>query len=475
MCLAVVSPAFGQHDHRPPVVSAGDAVHVETTCKPTVTGMFDRGVGLLHAFSFTAALDAFRLVAHSDVDCTMAFWGTALANWGVWHTTGSEAALIAGRRALESARHTRHGSAREHAYLEAVAIRFAGVPGDPFGAGQAYERAMARLSASYPDDLDAALFGALALIERPERRLEDVRANRQRAWATLRARSATPHPGLAHYLILAADGPEAAAAALDAANGLATLVTATPYTLHVPSHIYAALGQWDRAIDANLQSADAARQRGLAADELHALDTLTYALLQAGRQDEAVAIARRVTAAYGRTAEAGTRALDAHMAAAAIPARVAIERGDWAAASQLPLPPSPGPAMTLTRLARALGSARLGRHAEARAALPVLGPRDGEFTSLEHTVLAWTQLAEGRPTEAVTSLEQAVQLQASIGPIDLAFGYLVPPREALGELLLEVGRPADARAAFERALLDTPNRRRTLEGTATAAGRIRGR
>ncbi len=470
VCLAVASPASTQH-HRPPEV-ATDEVRFQTSCKPTVARMFDRGVGLLHVFSYAAALDAFRLVAHSDVDCAMAFWGAALANWGVWHTTGSEAALLAGRQALASAAHARHTSAREQAFVEAVAARFDGLPGDHIRGGQAYERAMAGVRARYPDDAEAALFAALALIERPERQAVDALANRRRAWASLWSMTESEHPGLTHYLMLAADGAAANELLLETATARDALATTTPYTLHVPSHVYVAVGRWDRAIEANLRSADAARQHGLADDELHALDTLVYSLLQAGWHGEATAIARRVSAVDGRIGRAGTRAANARLAQAAIPARIALERGAWATAAQLPLVENPGSAATLTRLARALGAARHRRPAQARVELAALGSVDASLAILRQVAIAWTLLAEGHQAMAIAALERAVQQQTAAGTIDVAFALLVPPREALAEMLLAIGRGAEALDAFTDALEETPGRRRSLYGAAMAARKI---
>jgi tetratricopeptide (TPR) repeat protein len=472
-----------QHDHHA-TSQRLLSVHFPISCKPKVAGMFDRGVTLLHAFWFKAAIDTFKLVAHSDVDCAMAWWGIALAQWGdPFDPTRPPGALEAGRQALANAGAARSASARERQYIAGVAELFR----DDVAAGQtvklrAYERAMGRLSEEFPNDSEAAVFAALAAVPQAK-----SVAERQAAGARLErlSRQQPDHPGLAHYVIHVYDAPSLANKGLEAARHYATIAPAAPHALHVPSHIFMRLGLWDEALEANLVSADAARRDGASADELHALDYQVYALLQTGQDRQAAAVVQRLTGLRTHV-DAGTRSTatpaTAYFALAAMPARLALERGDWAGAASLDIDPTPIPwVAAVTHFARGIGAARSDQVASARHDLEQLvairdrvsAGKDVEWTQqidLQcRTVQAWILFAEARPEAALRLLAAAADDEDEAELPGISPGPLGPARELLGEMLLETNRPADALAAFERVLAREPNRLRALHGAARAA------
>jgi tetratricopeptide (TPR) repeat protein len=124
------------------------------------------------------------------------------------------------------------------------------------------------------------------------------------------------------------------------------------------------------------------------------------------------------------------------------------------------------------RLVRALGAARDGQPSAARVVLADFDDAGRSFESLRQLVQAWVMFADGREAEAVAAMESVVALDDSDGAAGLWSAPLLPPREALGELLLEAGRTDEALDAFEGSLASTPNRIRSLYGAAIAAERV---
>jgi tetratricopeptide (TPR) repeat protein len=261
----------------------------------------------------------------------------------------------------------------------------------------------------------------------------------------------------------------------------------------MPSHIFTRLGLWQDSIASNLASADAGRrlvaQRhpGAASmDTLHALDYLEYAYLQIG--DEGAARGVIAEAADAKTLD--DPAFQAGYALTAIPARFALERRDWKAAAQLE-PPSatlPWPsfpyAQATTYFARALGASHAGDLDGTRAALkgledihaglqksPIPGPYDwaNQVEATRLAAAAWLILAEGRSDEALEVARAAAALEERTGKHPVTPGPPLPARELLGDMLLEMNRPAEALTAYEMSLRDAPNRFNSLYGAARAA------
>src|SRR6266542_574367 len=162
LCLPVAAAA--QHQHGSETLGK---VHFETTCKPEVAATFDRAVALLHSFEFRYALDGFNAVLQTDPSCAMANWGIALSNWGnPFAGLKSPAVLEPGRAASQKAQTTGSPSAREKAYINAVAELFRDFEKAPQRARTlAYEQAMEELSAGFPADTEARIFYALAVTQ----------------------------------------------------------------------------------------------------------------------------------------------------------------------------------------------------------------------------------------------------------------------------------------------------------------------
>ncbi len=477
-----------QHDHGGPTGRLG-TVHFETSCAPAVAQDFDRGVAQLHSFWFSASIEAFNGVLKRDPACAMAYWGIAMSWWGnPFGGFRSSEALKAGLTAVERGKAANAKTERERDYLAAVEALF----NDPGAIQQRartldYEQRMAGLSAKYPADTEARIFYALAL-DQTALPTDKTYANQLKAAAILEQEfSKQPnHPGLAHYIIHSFDTPVLAPRALDAARRYATIAPAAPHALHMPSHTFTRVGAWQDSIETNIASAAAARKDNAPAEELHALDYQVYAYLQTA-QDAAArksldgidAIGARIQLnAPGAAAPppAGFYAL------AAIPARYALERGAWKEAAVLVPRETPFAfADAVTHFARALGAARSGNPAAAAKDVEKLAAlRDalqkandaywtGQVEIQRRIATAWIALAEGRQAEALTMLREAADAEDLTDKSAISPGPIKPARELLGEMLLEMQRPAEALREFEATMAKEPNRFRGLYGASRAA------
>lgn len=504
LCVVIMMTGLGAarvpaqeaaHDHggRPKRLGR---VHFPTSCAAQTQAAFDDGVALLHSFWFSAAITAFERVLARDPQCVMAHWGIAMSWWGnPFAASRSPQALEAGRAALSAASAPSPGplsgdpvpTARERAYLAAVGRLFDPAPMAPHARLVSYAQAMAALSDAFPDDVEARVFHALALAQSAPP-TDKTYANQLKAGAILEAEFARQpeHPGLAHYIIHSFDVPALAPRALAAARRYASIAPDAPHALHMPSHTFTRVGAWQESIDTNRASATAARKDGATAEELHALDYQAYAYLQLAQDAAARQTVDAVAALVSNiaTSGAGNAAPPAagFYAAAAIPARYALERDAWTEAAALPITKSPTPwADAVTHFARALGAARSGQAAAAREDLARLDAiaqalhASGDAYWSEQVAIqqlaarAWVLLADGAPDQAVLALREAADREDATEKAAVTPGPLSPAREQLGDMLLGLQRPGDALAAYEATLVKEPGRYRARHGAARAA------
>jgi hypothetical protein len=357
----------------------------------------------------------------------------------------------------------------------------------------AYEKAIGRLFAEHPQDVEVASFYALALLA-THPPTDASLANPRRATAILEPfyTSHPNHPGVMHYLIHGYDFPKTASSGLPAAQAYAKVAPWVPHVLHMPSHIFTRLGMWPEVIASNLASAAAARQyaashhpEATSFEELHALDYLIYGYLQ--RADdrharEVLEATRAVRATFPQADFAAAYAIGA------VPARWALERRQWAEAAALVEPVSasleayPFGAAHLA-FARATGAARSGRLDQARSALARLeslaagmtDPRQQYFARQAGVQLAavrgWVAAAEGRHAEAERLLREAADADDRLGKHPVSPGSLLPAREMLADYLLDRGRTREARLEYEACLALNPGRLNSLYAAGLAAER----
>lgn len=468
-------------------------VHFSNSCQGPAQVPFDRAVALLHSFEFGSAIAAFDATLTIDPACAIAQWGIALSRWGNPFGVGIRPAVQVqqGQTAVERARALRASTDRERGYIDAVARLYADADRTPQKARvEAYRDAMARLAGSYPEDVEAAILYALSL-SAAEDLSDKTYASRLRAVSILEPLFAKKpeHPGLAHYIIHSYDVPALASRGLNAAQRYSQIAPSAPHALHMPSHTFTRVGLWQQSIDTNIMSAKAAREQRVGGEELHASDYQMYAYLQTARDADARHLLDALTDIRSRfdpTAPSGAAPPSAGFyALAAIPARWALERGAWAEAARLEVRPSGLPyADALTEFARAVGAARSGDVAGARAAINRLEAlRERESTMNEpywteqiaiqrQSAAAWLAFAEGRSADAIAEMRAAADAEGRTEKAAVTPGPLAPAREQLAELLLATKDPRGALEEFEATLIREPNRFRAVYGAARAAGQM---
>ncbi|HVQ75476.1 MAG TPA: hypothetical protein VMT79_08050 [Candidatus Binatia bacterium] len=468
-------------------------VNFPTSCSPAAQAEFTRAVALLHSFWFRYAIKGFEAAVQADLSCGIAYWGAAVARMGN-PLAGAPPPkdLELGAATVVRAKSVGAKTQRELDYIAAVETFYKDSDKvDHRTRAQNYEKAMESLAARYPQDKEAAIFYALALnmTLNPN---DKTYANQLKAAAILEKVFAEQpeHPGVAHYMIHSYDFPPIADKGLDAARRYAKIAPAAPHAQHMPSHIFTRLGYWQESIDTNRASVEAAkdelRQAKLEAgsyNALHAMDYIVYAALQLGKDKEAQAVVVEV----GRIEKIDTEHFAAAFAFTAIPARYALERRQWAEASELSLHPKSlswqkfPQAESIMWFARGVGAARGGNVASAKSDLARLEALRDSMTAAKNTywaeqaeiqrlaVAGWIARAEGRNDEAVALLRRAAEVEGKTEKHPVTPGSIQPSREMLAELLLDLGQPAQALAEFEASQKTDPNRFHGLAGAARAA------
>jgi hypothetical protein len=455
-------------------------VHFAVSCSAAVQPQFDRAVALLHSFWYSEAVKAFTAVTATDPGCAMGYWGVAMSLWYPLWQPPSEAMLKQGAEAVAQAQAIGGKSARERDYIVAIAEFYKDADTrDHRTRALAYEQAMERVYRRYPEDREAAVFYALAL-NATAPPTDKTYANQLKATEILEQVFAEEpdHPGVAHYLIHSYDYPPLASRGLPAARRYAQIAPSSPHALHMPSHIFTRQGLWQESIATNRDSAAAAKEYNSVFEQLHALDYLVYAYLQ-GAQD---VDAQRVLDERNALAQADLENFASAYAFAAIPARYTLERRRWAEAAALePHPSKVKYTEAMTYFARAIGAARSGNAAQARADVDKLQSLSAALLEAKQpywaaqvdiqrrAAEAWLAYAAGKPEEALALMRAAVELEDATEKHPVTPGPLMPARELLGELLLELHDPAHALQEFEASILKEPNRFNGLYGAARAA------
>jgi tetratricopeptide (TPR) repeat protein len=453
---------------------------------------FIRGVLLLHSFEFDDAAEAFREAKKADPGFALAYWGEALTyTHPLWRYQNRDAGLkvLAELGPTPEARLAKAPTPRERDYLAALDVLYGtGEQAEVLGN---YARAMAALSATYPDDDEARAFHALAILATNVERRDfavDARAAAIAEDIFLRNQE---HPGALHYLIHAYDNPMLAPLGLRPARRYGRIAEHAAHALHMTSHIFLALGMWDDSVAANEASFAASKARlerkGLGPNEngFHAYLWLAYSFLQQGR----LADARRVVAhTYELLGEAKTRRVGYHYAYAR--AHLTVDGELW---RELPpegdaslVPPAPKAA---SLFANGLAASRRGDVPAAEAALAQLqalslsggreahhGPPPTALSPAEREGIAVTtlqlrgvvSLAKGDREGGFALLQEAAKAE-DVMPYEYGPPFPVKPsRELLAEALLEAGRSAEAAEQFRLALKRNPGRALSLRGLRVA-------
>ncbi len=468
-------------------------VHFATSCRAEVAPRFDRAVALLHSFEFGAAIRGFEGVIAADSTCAMAHWGIALSRWTNPMAAGvrTPAQLQPGREAASvAARLATRASERERLYADAVGSLYSDYEHvDQRTRLVNYEHAMAALVAKQPADTEAKIFYAIALTASAPP-TDKTYANQLKAGSMLESLwvKQPNHPGLAHYIIHTYDVPALAPRAKAAAERYARIAPSAAHALHMPSHTFTRVGLWDQSIETNHRSIDVARRENSIGEALHASDYIEYAYLQEGRDSAALAILNAVptlAAKFDVNAITGAAPGSAGVfALAAIPARYALERNDWKRAAVLELPADANRfpwTAAMVYFARGLGAVHTGAldtvasSVDSLAAIALRLSQSGEGYWAQQVSVqmlglrGWLALSQNRVDSALVWMQRAADSEDATDKNAVTPGPLAPARELLGDMLMEVGRPADALVAYRSTLEREPNRFRTLYGAMRAA------
>ena len=503
LVLALPLASFGDEAHHHAMPAAGNygTVHFPTSCSAAAQPKFERAVAMLHSFGYEIARKAFEDVAQQDPHCAMAWWGVAMTQYhGLWEQLwpAEGKAAIERARALLATPSAGGDSKtkRERAYVEALANIFDDAATPLHARELAYEQAMAKLHAEYPDDHEAAIFYALAL-DVDASKSDKTYANQRKARDILVPifKTEPNHPGLAHYIIHVSDFPPLAADALPAARRYAQIAPASAHAQHMPSHIFTRLGLWDESIKSNRASAASAEHDQLANksnealnQRLHAMDYMEYAYLQEGRYADAreiVVLAKRL-----RRENSQQHALNntGGYADAAIPARFAMERHEWEEAAALPDPAGSGANDAITWYAKGLGAALsidtdhlardtarvraiVGKLAAIRDQLAQAGNQywSNQVEIQRLQVLAFGEAAEQDIESALKHARAAADLEDATEKAPVTPGPILPARETLAGMLMVLGRPSEALVELEAVLKVSPNRLNALDAAARTA------
>jgi tetratricopeptide (TPR) repeat protein len=314
-CLLVVS-SFGW-------IGKGQelgTIDFPTSGSPAAQPLFIKGVLLLHSFEYDDAREAFVAAQQADPGFAMAYWGEAMTfNHAVWQRTSPDLAKAALTKlgATTDARRAKAPTEKEKDWLGAVERLYGA--GDKLTRDLAYADAMKRMSEKYPNDDEVKAFYALAILGTSHGGRDFSIYMRAAALVEQVYAKNPQHPGAAHYLIHAYDDPIHAPLGLRYADAYSKIAPAASHALHMPSHIYVAMGMWDESAainDRSVKAADArrdAKKLDVDARGFHALLWLVYTHTQQGRYEDARGVLTQIEAA---AKESGTERTRSHLALA---------------------------------------------------------------------------------------------------------------------------------------------------------------
>lgn len=483
--LACSFNLFAQEDqHHHHDMGELGTVSFPISCARNSQAPFELGMALLYSFEYEQARQQFESVAKTDPQCAMAYWGQAMSLYHQLWSRPTPNQLSEGWNLIEKARALKPATQRERDYIDALAVfyRDAGSVSHEKRAEE-YATAMGRLSATYPEDHEAAVLYALSLLALDNRN-DPTLANAKKAVGILNALlvSEPNHPGVAHYIIHACDNPKMASMGLAAARHYAEIAPASAHATHMPSHIFARLGLWQDDIHSNLAALadtdkDAAMGMNMAHHRLHSIDFLEYAYLQIGDDANANAMADRVRDFHRNDLEEDLRFYYDY-SAAHLPAMYVAETHRWKDALALRSPDGLAPyGQAITDWAHAVAAGHLQDAASAQAALAHFNAmleevrkssrpyQANDMATNQEEATAWTEFAQGKSEDALRRLRGVADHQDAVGKGEVE----LPAREMVGDMLTQLNRPQEALAEYERSLQSDPNRFNGLYGAARAA------
>lgn len=499
MWLAILGLPLAAHEVKAPAPTAGlGTLEFPTSAKSAQAQQaFVRAALLLHLFEYDDAAKVFQHAQSLEPDFVMAVWGEAMThNHPLWNQLDERAGrdVLAKLGKTPEERAAKAKTTRERDYLAALEILYSGV-GNKQERDLLYAAAMKELATNHPEDNQAQLFHALALLGRSEG-VRNVPDYLRAAEISRRIFEKNPqNPGAAHYWIHGMDDPEHARGAIEPARALSKIAPDAGHAQHMTSHIFIALGLWDDLVQANEEASrvvnEHAREQGKPQVScFHYNEWLEYGYYQQGRMKDANALLLRCKQ-EGESALAASKPgkeRDRLVARfeGSLPimrATAVIESQDWnGPALQLDMPAIKDEnVLAVDRFVTGFSAAQRGDLTLARSVLATLhdqvaaakpdseNPQALDYLHILHDDLAGLVAAKSGDMDTAIALVRGAASRLDTMAFDFGPPVMVkPPHELLGELLLAVDRPGEAADAFTRSLQLAPLRSLSLLGLARA-------
>jgi tetratricopeptide (TPR) repeat protein len=462
----------------------GTLHHPITTNSPEAQRYFDQGLRFVYAFNHEEAIMAFEEAARLDPSAAMAYWGVALASGPNINKPMDKAAERRAWDAVQKARtHRTHASAVEQAYIDAIGKRYDRNGHARPTLDKAYADAMRVVWRQFPNDPDAGVLFAEALMDlhpwdlwtaagRPKPGTEELVSTLESLLARF-----PDHPGACHYYIHSVEASPTPDRALACAERLPALMPGAGHLVHMPAHIYMRVGRYHEAAKRNEHAADIDRKylagRKLGGDYAdgyytHNLHFLWASLIMEGRRTEALKVARRLTGTITEDEARKDKWKELYLPA---PLWSMIRFGQWDELLREPPPPKTLRLQQgIWRLGRGMALSASGRLPGAEGEHLVLAGMAKRFgrdrSSEEKTERTLLKIAERllagelamqrrKYDEGIASFTDAVKLEEELSYTEPPF-WPIPIRHYLGAALLRVGQPSKAEAVYRTDLTKNP-------------------
>lgn len=480
IALAAFAPFAVTHAQSADVMALGQ-VSFESMCSAQTNIDFERGLTLLHHMMYKQAEQVFGDAALAEPDCAILHWGTAMTYFHpMWPGAPSNETMDLGREAVARMNAADGSDPRIAGYMTSVSAFYnPELQGyrERLGAWAAAQKVQFNAD---PGDVDASAFYALSQLATAPRGDKTFAVQREMGALLESLHDKAPlHPGVFHYAIHAYDNPPLATRGARFAEGYGDIAPDVPHALHMPSHIFVRLGNWEETVAWNIRSGDAALVQpvGDAASShyAHAIDYRIYAHLQLGENEMAQAQLNTFLGQSKFQVNFGSA-----YALAASPVRMALELENWRGAANLSIQPHAAfpsdkflQGQSIIWFGKGLGAARSGDNGAAEAAISAIDALQqglteaklGYWAQLANAqslvVQGWVALNNGQADQAISLLSQAADIEDGAGKSPVTPGHVLPSRELLGDALAQLGRNDEAAAAYQAVLKLAPNRRRS--------------
>ena len=459
-------------------------------CSPKLDTLIAFGIALTHHMTYDDAEYTFNKVIELDKDCFWGYWGKAMTYiHPLWPDIPDEKTLndgfVLSQNALKLAE-----TKKEKLYGAAVASFFEdGVNKSEPERLEAFRVGWKTAADELAGDIEAKMFSVLSMLATVSPTDKSFKVQIEAGAICEEVMKIIPdHPAAFHYAIHAYDYPPLAQNAIRVAREYYKLAPEVPHALHMPTHIFTRLGYWQESVDLNLRSAAAAWKMPvegkISNHYIHALDYLVYAYLQQSQYEKAKEISELLDSLQGQYQPMPQVAYPL----AAIHGRLALEYQNWNEAANLSLTHPEFPWKNfpqyeaLIYYAKGIGAGRSKNMEIAKQSLEKLTDLQNTFQDAESNkywinqieiqkkvVEAWLLYAQNEMEKSLEMMTAAADLEDATSKNPVTPGALLPAREMLGDLYLELNQPKDALDQYELSLKNNPNRFNTLYGAGKSA------